>query len=92
MEKLLKLVACMFLARSHYYALRKDFVRSGSYKTAYHLLCYAIHDREDCISNFDFYDPASDLVFQHPYMDVDTYEEIYENFFNEWVDNNGGMW
>ena len=92
MEKLLKLVACMFLARSYYYAKRKDFERSGSYKTAYHLLCYAIHDREDCISNFDFYDTASDLLHQHPYMDVDTYEEIYENFFTEWVDNNGGMW
>lgn len=92
MEKLLKLVACMFLARSHYYAMRKDFERSGSYKTAYHLLCYAIHDREDCIGNFDFYEPASDLLFQHPYMDVWDYEEISENFFKEWVDNNGGMW
>lgn len=92
MEKLLKLVACMFLARSYYYAVRKDFERSGSYKTAYHLLCYAIHDREDCISNFDFYDTASDLLHQHPYMDVDTYEEIYENFFKEWVDNKGAMW
>jgi len=91
MEKLLKLVACMFLARSHYYAMRKDFERSGSYKTAYHLLCYAIHDREDCISNFDFYEPASDLLFQHPYMDVWDYEEIYENFFKEWVDNHGPM-
>ena len=30
MEKLLKLVACMFLARSYYYAIRKDFERSGS--------------------------------------------------------------
>jgi hypothetical protein len=91
MEKLLKLVACMFLARSHYYAMRKDFERSGSYKTAYHLLCYAIHDREDCIGNFDFYEPASDLLFQHPYMDVWDYEEIYENFFKEWVDNYGPM-
>lgn len=89
MQNLLKLVACMFLARSYYYDKRKDYARAASYKTAYHLLCYAIHDREDCIGNFDFYEPASDLLFQHPYMDVEDYEDIYENFFTEWIDNNG---
>lgn len=92
MEKLLKLIACLFLARAYYYGEKKDFARANAYKSAYHLLCYAIHDREDCIMGWDFYEPACDLIHQHPYVDVWDYEEIYENFFKEWVDNNGKMW
>jgi len=88
----LKLIAMMFLVRSYYYAERKDFERSGSYKTAYHLLCYAIHDREDCISNFDFYEPASQFIFEHPYMDTWDYEDALENFLKEWLDKNDRLW
>jgi len=85
MEMLLKLVAAMFLARERYWSNRCDYERAGTYKTAYHLLAYAIHDREDCISNFDFYEEAARFVHEHPYMDIWDYEEKVGKEIDKWT-------
>lgn len=83
MEPLLKIVAAMFLVRERYWTKRRDFGRAGAYKTAYHLLAYVIHDREDCIGNFDFYEEASQWVWIHPYMDIWDYEELLPKYLDE---------
>ena len=80
MEKLLRIVACMFLVRMHYWDEHQDYARAGAYHTAYTLIVYALRDCEDWIAQFDFYEEAAQLVFEHPYCDPWDYEEMMPEF------------
>lgn len=84
---LLKIIACMFLMREYYWNSVKDYARACAYKTAYHLVAYAIHDREDCIGEFDNYEDAAQFVHEHPYMDIWYYEDKVKECLDEQKDD-----
>ena len=65
----------MFLARMMYWSEHKDHARAGAYQSAYHMLCYALHERDDCLGLWDWFGPAERFVEAHPDMDVWEYEE-----------------
>ena len=55
-------VATMFLIREKDAQKRGDHSAAVAYANAYDLLCYAVENRDDCLSQFDGYDKANDFL------------------------------
>ncbi len=55
-------IATIFLFREHDATLRGDHSAAVAYANAYDLLCYAVENRDDCLSQFDGYDKANKFL------------------------------
>jgi hypothetical protein len=53
MNDSIKVIAMLFLIREREAQERKDYGAAVAYANAYDWLCYAVHDRNDCLSQFD---------------------------------------
>lgn len=78
MNDLIQVIATLFLIREKDAAQRKEFAAAVAYANAYDLLCYAVHDRDDCLCQFDGYDEANRFLNAHPNVDVWDLEEIFK--------------
>ena len=79
LEKLLRILCAFFLIREERASDRKEHAAAVAYANAYDLLCYAMHDRKDCISMFDDFDEAMQFAFDNRDVDVWELEEIFRN-------------
>ena len=57
-----EVIAAMFLIREREARKRKDYSAAVAYANAYDWLCYAIENRDDCLSQFDGYDEANEFL------------------------------
>lgn len=79
MNNSMKIIAMLFLIREREAQERKDYGAAVAYANAYDLLCYAVHDRDDCISQFGGYEEANHYLNQLvDGTDVWDLEEIYK--------------
>ena len=80
MNEMMKLIAVMFLLRAQEHSDKKEFWGAIAYDNAFDLLCYALEDNEDCISQFDGYDKAKAFIKEHPNLDM----WVIEDFIKGW--------
>jgi hypothetical protein len=74
-----EVIAAMFLIREREAQARKDYGAAVAYANAYDLLCYAIHNRHDCLCQFDGYEEANHYLNQLlDGTDIWDLEEIYK--------------
>ena len=62
MNDSMKVIAAMLLIRERDAHNRDDHAAAIAYANAYAWLCYAVENRDDCLSQFDGYDEASELL------------------------------
>lgn len=79
MNDSMKVIAMLFLIREHEAQERKDYGAAVAYANAYDMLCYAVHNRDDCLSQFDGYKEAIHYLNQLiDGTDIWDLEEIYK--------------
>ena len=71
-------VATMFLYREHDARKRGDHGAAVAYANAYDLLCYAVENRDDCLSQFDSYDKANEFLNNTNCGELWELEEIFK--------------
>lgn len=71
-------VATMFLYREHDARKRGDYGAAVAYANAYDLLCYAVENRDDCLSQFDSYDKANYFLNNTNCGELWELEEIFD--------------
>ena len=64
MNESMTVIAMLFLIREREAQARKDYSAAVAYANAYDLLCYAVHDRDDCLCQFDGYEEANHYLNQ----------------------------
>jgi len=80
MNEMIKIIAVMFLLRAQEHSNKNEFWGAVAYDNAFDLLCYALEDNKDCISQFDGYEEAKAFVEEHP--DLNTW--ALEDFIKGW--------
>ena len=71
-------IATMFLYREHDARKRGDHNAAVAYANAYDLLCYAVENRDDCLSQFDSYDKANEFLNNTNCGELWELEEIFD--------------
>ena len=74
-----EVIATMFLIRERNAHERGDHAAAVAYANAYDLLCYAVEDRDDCLSQFDGYSEANDFLNRTNYDDLWELEDKFKN-------------
>lgn len=74
-----EVIAAMFLIREREAHERGEHAAAVAYANAYDLLCYAVDDRDDCISQFDGYEEANDFINHSVYGDMWAMEDIFKH-------------
>ena len=74
-----EVIAAMFLIRERNAHERGDYAAAVAYANAYDLLCYAVEDRDDCLSQFDGYDEANDFLNRVNHNDLWELEDKFKN-------------
>ena len=72
-----EVIAAMFLIREREARERGEHAAAVAYANAYDLLCYAVDDRDDCISQFDGYDEANKFLNSHNFKYLWEMEECF---------------
>ena len=80
MNNSIKVIAAWFLVREKMAQERKDYGAAVAYANAYDMLCYAVDDREDMISEFDDYDKALALLNKDEFGHISELEGIYKGW------------
>lgn len=80
MNEIMKTIAVMFLLREQSADKAKVFGTAIAYANAFDLLCYALKESEDCISQFAGYEQAKAFIAEHPKLD---FWEL-EDFIKRW--------
>lgn len=78
MNNSIKVIAAWFLIREKAAQERKDYGAAVAYANAYDMLCYAVDDRDDCISQFDGYEDALALLNKEEFGHISELEGIYK--------------
>lgn len=74
-----EVIAMLFLIREREAQERKDYGAAVAYANAYDWLCYAVHNRDDCLCQFDGYEEANHYLNQLiDGTDIWDLEEIYK--------------
>lgn len=76
MNDSMKVIAAMFLIREREARKRKDYSAAVAYANAYDWLCYAIENRDDCLSQFDDYDEANKFINSHNFKYLWEMEDL----------------
>ena len=71
-------IATMFLIREQDAQKRCDHDAAVAYANAYDLLCYAVENRDDCLSQFDSYDKANEFLNNTNCGELWELEEIFK--------------
>jgi len=75
----MKVIAMLFLIREREAQARKDYSAAVAYANAYDWLCYAAHNRDDCLCQFGGYEEANYYLNQlADGTDIWDLEEIYK--------------
>jgi hypothetical protein len=80
MNDSIKVIAAWFLVREKAAQERKDYSAAVAYANAYDMLCYAVDDRDDCISQFDGYEDALALLNKDEFGHISELEGIYKGW------------
>jgi hypothetical protein len=80
MNDSIKVIAAWFLVREQMAQERKDYGAAVAYANAYDMLCYAVDDRDDCISQFDGYEDALALLNKDEFGHISELEGIYKGW------------
>ena len=80
MNDSIKVIAAWFLIREKAAQERKDYGAAVAYANAYDMLCYAVDDRDDCISQFDGYEDALALLNKDEFGHISELEGIYKGW------------
>ena len=80
MNDSIKIIAAWFLVREKAAQERKDYGAAVAYANAYDMLCYAVDDRDDCISQFDGYEDALALLNKDEFGHISELEGIYKGW------------
>ena len=73
-----EVIATMFLIREQDAQKRGDHGAAVAYANAYDLLCYAVENRDDCLSQFDGYDKANHFLNNTNCGELWELEEIFD--------------
>ena len=73
-----EVIATMFLIREREAHNRGEYAAAVAYANAYDFLCYAVDNRDDCLSQFDGYDEANDFINSHNDIDMWMMEEFFK--------------
>ena len=73
-----EVIAAMFLIREREAHNRGEYAAAVAYANAYDFLCYAVDNRDDCLSQFDGYDEANDFINSHNDIDMWMMEEFFK--------------
>lgn len=73
-----EVIAAMFLIREQDAQKRSDHGAAVAYANAYDLLCYAVENRDDCLSQFDSYDKANEFLNNTNCGELWELEEIFD--------------
>ena len=79
MNKPFAVVAMLCLMRERDARARGDHGAAVAYANAYDWLCYAVDDRDDCLSQFDGYDEANAFLNAHADADLWMMEDLFKN-------------
>ena len=71
-------VAMLCLMRERDARARGDHGAAVAYANAYDWLCYAVDDRDDCLSQFDGYAEANEFLNAHANVDLWMMEDIFK--------------
>ena len=85
MNNSFEVIAAMFLIRERNAHERGEYAAAVAYANAYDLLCYAVEDCDDCISQFDGYNEANDFINSHEHVSL----WMMEDLFNDCKTNKG---
>ena len=69
MNEIMRILAVMFLQREQVADNAKAYGTAIAYRNAFDLLCYALKDDEDCISQFEGYEQAKAFINEHPNLE-----------------------
>lgn len=69
MNEMMKIIAVIFLNREREHSHNNEFWGAVAYANAFDLLCYALKEDEDCLSQFDGYEQAKRFIEEHPNLD-----------------------
>lgn len=76
MNEIMRILAVMFLQREQVADNTKAYGAAIAYRNAFDLLCYALKDAEDCISQFDGYEQAKAFIEEHPDLEFWDLEDF----------------
>ena len=80
MNNLFNVLALMFLIRERDARERGDHSAAVAYANAYDWLCYTVHDRDDCLCQFDGYEEANHFLNQLiDNTDIWDLEDFFKN-------------
>jgi hypothetical protein len=80
MNEIMRILAVMFLQREQVADNAKAYGAAIAYRNAFDLLCYALEDNENCISQFDGYDEAKAFIKEHPNLDMWALEDFIKGW------------
>lgn len=79
MNDLMEVLATMLLIRERDANNRKDHSAAVAYANAYDMLCYAVEERTDCLSQFDSYDEANEFLNNTVFGELWALEDIFKH-------------
>ena len=80
MNETMKIIAVMFLLREHSSDNAKAFGAAIACANAFDLLCYALKEDENCISQFAGYEQAKAFIAEHPTLDFWKLEDFIKGW------------
>lgn len=80
MSEIMKIIAVMFLQREQVADNAKAYGAAVAYANAFDLLCYALTDTEDCISQFIGYEQAKAFINEHPNLEFWELEDFIKGW------------
>ena len=78
MNDSMAMIALMFLIRERDARKRNDHGAAVAYANAYDFLCYAVENRDDCLSQFDGYDEANQFLNNTEYKYLWELEDLFK--------------
>ena len=74
-----EVIAAMFLIREREARKRGEHAAAVAYANAYDWLCYAVDNRDDCLSQFDGYTEANNFLNTIVFGDLWDLEDIFKH-------------
>lgn len=80
MNEIMKTLAVMFLHREQVADNAKAYGAAIAYRNAFDLLCYALKDDEDCLSQFEGYEQAKAFINEHSNLEFWDLEDCIKGW------------
>lgn len=79
MNDSIEVIAAMFLIREREAHERGEYAAAVAYANAYDFLCYAVENRDDCLSQFDGYDEANNFINNNIFGELWEMEDMFKH-------------